>query len=390
MLINSVKKKILFGIFRWFPIKSNTVVFKSFNGQYNDNPKYISEKLHEKCSNVEIVWVISDKSIGDDFPDYVKKVDIKSLKCDKICATAQVLVDNMSGMQGIRGKKYIKLFDYFIKRRGQYNISTWHGTPLKKIGCDIKSDEIELYQSSSRYITAGNKYSYDIFKHSFNGIDIKLYGTARNDVFINNNIKINELKKKLELPIDKKVILFAPTFRDSVENSGIVQIKGFDINKIFAELKQKFGGEWIMVLRLHHTVLKKLKNMSNELIDNNIIFDGNMHDDMAEYLLCSDVLLTDYSSCMFDFMYTKRPCFLYANDKEKYVNDERGTYMDIGDLPYDFAEDLDSLYENISNYNELESRIAIEKFLDKIGNVEDGYASERVVNDILSFTTRKE
>lgn len=385
MLIKSLRKKILFVIFKLLPIEKNTVVFKSFEGQYNDNPKYISQKLHELRPDIKIVWGINDKSSKKDIPDYITALDIDSVQFSKQSAIAIALVDNMSGMQGIKLKRYFKPFDYIIKRKGQLNISTWHGTPLKKIGCDIVKNNISYYQTSATYMTAGNKFSFDVFEKAFRGVRICLCGTPRSDILCNKDVDVSLVKKKLELPVDKKVLLFAPTFRESVYDSGISQLKEFDIKKMFEVLSEKFGGDWIIVLRVHHTVLLKLKGECEEFVDNIRVFDGNMYDDMAEYLLCADVLLTDYSGTMFDYMLTGKPCFLYAHDRERYVNDERGIYMDISELPYSFADNIDELYDNIRKYDEDDFNRKESLFLEKIGNFEDGHASERVVKDIISF-----
>lgn len=385
MLLKSIRKKVLFGLFKLFPLKTDTVVFKSFEGQYNDNPKYISEKLHEIRPDIKIVWGITKKSSGSDIPLYVKKCDINSVAFSKISATAIVVIDNMSGMQGIKGKKYIRILDYFIKRRNQLNLSTWHGTPLKKIGCDIPSYNISNYQSSTTYITAGNKYSYDIFKHAFHGIDIVKYGAARNDILVNGGIDTNAIKRKLNLPVEKKILLYAPTFRENEYDSGISQIKSIDLDKMFEMLGKRFGGEWVIVLRVHHRVLMKLRSECGEVVDNKIVYDGNAYDDMAEYLLCADALLTDYSSSMFDYMLTGKPCFLYAHDRDRYVNDERGVYMGIDKLPYPFADSVKQLYDNVAEYDSALTNMKEKEFLDKIGNADDGQASLRVVKDILYF-----
>lgn len=389
MLIKSLRKKFLFGIYKLFPIEKNTVVFKSFEGQYNDNPKYISQKLHELRPDIKIVWGITNKSSKQDIPDYITTLDINSRQFSKIAATAVAAVENMSGMQGIKGKRYFKPFDYFIKRKKQLNISTWHGTPLKKIGCDIANYNASYYQTSAAYMTAGNQFSFDVFEKAFRGVKIRLYGTARNDILLAKNVDRHAVKEKLKLPADKKVLLYAPTFRQSAQDSGIKQITEFDLNKMFGVLSEKFGGDWIIVLRVHHTVILKLKEECDGLVDHVRVFDGNMFDDMAEYLLCADVLLTDYSSCMFDYMLTGKPCFLYAHDRDNYVNDERGVYMDIKELPYLFADSSEELYENIRAYDKEDSNQKEKRFLDKIGNFEDGHASERVVKDILSFMDKE-
>jgi len=382
MNTKAFKEKLFFGIFRWFPIKKNTVLFKSFGGQYGDNPKYISELLQEKHPELKLVWAISNKSSDKDIPDYIKKIDIDSFEYIYYSALAEVVVDNMSGIRCIRGVRYIKWLNYFIKRKNQLNISTWHGTPLKKIGCDIVEDGISNYQTSANYTSAGNQYAYEIFERAFNGINIRMHGSPRNDILCRRDIDVRVFRKKLELPLEKKIILFAPTFRKSAENSGIEQIKQIDLPRFFQALNNQFGGEWVLVLRVHHEVLLKIHKECDGYIDCVNVFDGNAHDDMAEYLVACDVLLTDYSSSMFDYMLTKKPCFLFALDKDNYINDERGIYFPIERLPFSFSETIDELYQNIEEYSEEHICERIKIFLDEIGNCEDGHSSERIVKEL--------
>lgn len=384
MRFNPLFEKLIFGILKHLPIQKRTILFKSFGGQYGDNPKYISEELHRKDPDLNIVWGVSEKSNGRDFPDYVKKVKIKSITFNYYSSTAEVIVDNMSGIRGIRSHGYNKFYDYFLKRKNQLNISTWHGTPLKKIGCDVVTDNIQFYQTSANFMLSGNHYSTDIFKSSFNGIEIKELGTPRNDILFSQQSQ-RTLKLKLGLPSSCKIILYAPTFRSDVMVSGIEQLKKLDVQRLLGSLEKKFGGSWILVLRLHHEVLLMLREASSGLIDNKFVYDGNIHDDMAEYLAASDILLTDYSSSMFDYLLTNKPCYLFSFDKEKYLNDERGTYLDLEELPFSFSESVEQLYDEILNYDEEEVNLKRKRFLNNLGNIDCGLASEDVANYILSF-----
>lgn len=387
----TLKKKIDFLIRKPLPIIRRTIFFQSFGGQYNDNPKYISEKLHELEPAIEIVWAVSDKSKCNDLPEYVKRVEIDSSEYVKYSCRSQVIVENMNGIRGFISVKPLPFLISLITSKRQLNISTWHGTPLKHIGLDIPDMKQYKYMyTSANYISAGCEYTMEKFQKAFYPAKIKMNGSPRNDILVNfSEEKRENLKKRLGIPLNKKVLLFAPTFRESVYESGIHQIKKLDFNKLSEALVKKFGGDWCFVFRAHHEVMKEINIY--ELYDkfgNQSFIDGNQHDDMAEYLVVSDVLLTDYSSCMFDYMLTKRPVFLLTLDKFHYCNDERGLYFPMNELPFPCAIDVDALYQNIVEYDVKTFPDKIELFLNKIGNREDGKASERIAMEILDFMTK--
>ena len=377
----------------FFGRRKKVVLFSSFNGQYNDNPKYISEKLHDLDSSVDIFWVKSPKS-HEDFPPYVHTIELYSKKYMELIYTAQVVVDNINGTRsGICLKKSIweniKLYVINIKKKGQLNISTWHGTPLKKIAMDEpNAAQLYNYYCSSNFILSGCKYTSERLQHAFqNKVIVREYGTPRNDILINNPIAKNEIKKKLDLPLSKKIILYAPTFRNNIEDSGVKQMRALNFEGLHQVLKEKFGGEWAFVYRVHNLVQMKIEFINYENVGMEII-NGNLHDDMAEYLYSADILLTDYSGSMFDFALTKRPCFLLTPDINYYETNERGFYMDKSDLPYAINKNCNELIESIRNFTIHVYEKKIEKFLKFIGNFEKGVASEIVAKEILKFLNK--
>ena len=105
---------------------------------------------------------------------------------------------------------------------------------------------------------------------------------------------------------------------------------------------------------------------------------------MAEYLYVCDVLISDYSGCIFDVALTEKPCFLFAHDREKYESEERGFYFPISKFPYDFSETFEEMIEKIENYDQIVNDIRRKEFLTFIGNIEDGKAAERVANLVIT------
>lgn len=388
----NILEKILGLLFLKFPIKKKIVCFDSFGGQYNDNPKYISEKLFEVRPDIKQVWTKSDKS-HDKLPPYVKVVNSNSLAARFYFNSAQVVVDNHTGVRSGMCPKYNKLLNLYYrlknkKRKGQLNISTFHGTPLKHIAMDEPDarDNFVFYCSSD-YVLSGSDYTSDKFRSAFNNaLPIKKYGTPRNDIFFKRDLDVSILKEKLGLPISKKILLYAPTFRKEIYKSGIYQLETFDFQYILNSLKDRFGGEWVLVFRAHNLVQQddRIRKLMESKECSNII-NGNLHDDMAEYLACSDALVTDYSASMFDFALTKKPCFLLTPDLDNYGDVERGFYLDIKQLPFMLVKSQDDFLTAITQYNEDEYTKRIISFLHSIGNFEEGHAAERVVEDIIEY-----
>ena len=384
--INSLKNVALELFFNHFPIKKNTVIFYSFNGQYNDNPKYISEKLHEIAPDVNIVWGMNKESLGDQ-PDYVKCIKINSLKFFYYSSTAAVYVDNYTGKHSFRKNVPLKSWHLKLKRKKQLNVSTWHGTPLKKIHSDILATEIvpEGCFTTCDIFACGNEYFSEIVKRNLcDKINVSNVGTPRNDLLFNaKEDLIKEIKEKNGCSSDEKIVIYAPTFRDSIMDSGVTQLELLDVPKLLKAFSNKFGGKWKLVLRTHPGVFTKIKQHYSHLFEKGDVIDGNRFSDMAEYLAISDALITDYSGSLFDFCLTGRPAFLFAHDRKNYSERERGLYMDVSELPFAFADGADELISNIESYSEVESKTKITDFLCKIGNYETGNASADICEKIL-------
>lgn len=375
------------------PVIKNTVLFRSFMGQYNDNPKYVSEELHRRCPEIKTVWAVRDGK-KEDFPDYAELVELDSAEYIRYISRAEVVVDNYSGCRSNflgNGNIIKKLILPVVgkHKKGQLNISTWHGTPLKHIALDEpkykKSKHSRAYINAD-VLMAGCRVTADAFSTALNwDKPIMMCGTPRNDLLFEDNAE--KMKAKLGLPQDKKIIMFAPTFRDSVEMSGISQLGDIDFERLFDVLNKKFGGEWCFVFRSHNLVMKKIQE--NGLKVNDKIINGNAYSDMAEYLSCTDVLLTDYSSSMFDFALTGKPCFLYTPDLADYRSNERGFYFDISSTPFPIADTFQELVDNIRNFDDSGYRNNVKLFLESIGNTENGTASEKTVDKILEHMKKR-
>lgn len=383
------------------PVKKNRIIFTSFNGHYSDSPKCISKKIYEMAPNLEQVWLVNKQYIND-IPEYAKGVEIGNVwKTFWYRATAHVIIDNVYGgkeaylqKNGILAKISFKFREFLNNKRGQYTYTTWHGTPLKKMGVDALNHEISDFSCPQTTMVLGNQHTLDVMSHlTFGKIKMKLLGTPRNANLFGSEDKIEELKSKLGLPKDKKIILFAPTFRSdnpsgvgnsNVYRSGINQLKEMDFNLLFEKLSKTFGGEWAMVCRFHYHAERLVDWEELHKQHPGKIINGNAFDDMSEYLICTDVLITDASSCMFDFSLKRKPCFLFFPDLEHYQNVERGLYFSMNELPFKTSETFADLLKHIDEFNEDEYIKNVEKLLVDIGDVDDANSTKRVVEYILN------
>lgn len=364
-------------------MKPKSVMFISFDGQYNDNPKYISEALYRLNTNINIYWALNESSTGKP-PGYVIPVIYDSVRYYILRARMKAVVDNYTGIRAIRKNKPLMRTVYLRKRKNQLNISTWHGTPLKKIHADINNKQISpegVFTTCDLFIS-GNKHTSEVINRNLcNKLNIMEIGSPRNDSLLKEYtpIEIAGIKRRLYIPEDKKTVLFAPTFRDNIYDSGLAQLKQIDVPLLLETLHDKFGGDWSFVFRAHPGVTEKLKGGNQEEI-----YNGNISQDMTEYLITADVLITDYSGSLFDFALTDRPCFLFAHDFDHYSKVERGLYMKISDLPYTFTASFDELINVIKQYDHSEQQAYKREFLRRIGNCESGEASVKTAQIIIN------
>ncbi|WP_458453942.1 bifunctional glycosyltransferase/CDP-glycerol:glycerophosphate glycerophosphotransferase [Methanobrevibacter sp.] len=359
------------------PVKENKILFESFYGKfYSDSPKYLYEFLYENFpDDFEFVWVLNKGNVK--IPGNPVTVKRFSLDYYKHLAQSKYLVFNT------RQPKRLN------KREEQVYIETWHGTPLKRLGFDQGNlyldnpDSKKSYRNDSKkwdYMVSPNEYTSSIYRSAFayEG-DIIESGYPRNDILYNASAQdIVNIKKRLKLPLDKKIILYAPTWRDDeyYDTASVKFTLELDLNR----LKEEFDDEYIIILRLHYFIadnidLKGLKGF---------VYDLSKHEDIAELYLISDMLITDYSSVFFDYANLKRPILFYTYDLDKYENVLRGFYIDINEVPGPLLMTNDEVISTIKNIDKIneEYLAKYDKFYNNFCYLEDGNASKRVYDEI--------
>ena len=381
-------------------IDNNIILFCSFYGKYSDSPKYISEYIHNNDKSKKIYWLLNDLN-NKEVPKYVNKIKIGTDDELKIYTKAGTIIDNTFGFRetyltsnNIIKKLIFKLATLVKSKSKQKVYTTWHGTPIKKMSIDIKENKTIDFSCPNTTMFLDNEYEYNILKRlTFNKIDIKLLGSPKKDVlFLNNDLK--SLKKKLGLNTKYKYVLFAPTFRENnyssnVKRSGIDQLEMIDFDKLFKCLNDKFGGEWAFICRFHYHVEKEVDWDRLNSKYNGKIVNGNEYEDIMDYLLCSDILLTDISSCLFDYALTNKPMFIFFPDLDYYKNKERGLYLDMDSLPCSYSTDFKTLLKIIKSYNEKEYFKSKEEFIKKTKFIDNKNATEVVSKYILENIKEK-
>ena len=371
-------------------IDEKMVIFETFMGrQYGDNPRAIYECMAEdpRFDDYHFVWVLNDpekkKQIAHS--ERVEVVTLHSGRYYELYARAKYVITNSN-------------LDYGIsKRKGQIFLQTWHGTPLKKLRCDIEAVSGNAINSLEEIYSKNNldvvRYDYFIspsafasekFKSAFRlkqlGLEHILVETGypRNDLLYRYDEEFARAQKQqLGIPEDKKVILYAPTFRDNQHDGAGYT---YDLALDFDRLRDALGEEYVILLRLHYFVASQFDFSRMR----GFVYDASGLDDITPLYTIADLLITDYSSVFFDYANLKRPMIFYMYDKEEYADDIRGFYLDLEELPGPIVQTEDELLQAIGRVEQDQPVFAekYQKFNEKYNGLEDGGASRRVV-DIL-------
>jgi len=259
------------------------------------------------------------------------------------------------------------------------------------MGRDQINNTILDFSCHNTILLLGDEHTSRILTHlTFGRIPSFVVGSPRNEILQTIRTNVEQLKEKLNLPASKRIVLFAPTFRNdgtdvakkNILRSGINQINMMDFDILFQTLSCKFDGDWTMVLRFHYHVDNLVDWEELQKKYPGKFVNGNTHDDMAEYLACTDVLITDISSCMFDFMTTNKPIFLFFPDILHYETIERGFYFPIEDLPFQLADDFPKLIDNIKSFDLEEYQKGIFHLMKKL-EIRDPAGSSMKIAEII-------
>ena len=378
-----------------YDVDDKMIFFEAYNGRnYACSPKALYEYMikNKKFNDYKFVWAF------------------KNINQHKILKNKNTIVVKTNSKEYF---KYLSLSKYWIvnslidvsikKKKNQIYLQCWHGTPLKKLRYDIEVKGAVLNTISEirkrndldaikfDYFISPSKFCTEKFISAFNlkklGKDniIVEKGYPRNDYLFNYKKEdIDKIKKLLKLPKGKKVILYAPTFRDNQHTSGVGYTYNLGIN--FDKMQKELSKDYIILFRTHYFVSNSFDFSKYD----KFIYDVSKYDDINELYIISDLLITDYSSVFFDFANLKKPMIFYMYDLDDYKNNLRDFYFDLNILPGPIVKQEDDLIKeikNIDNYDELYHDKYI-KFNKKFNYLDDGKSTERVVEVIFNETKK--
>lgn len=393
-ILKSIKKIVstciyaLYGlVYRFVPTDEHMVIFISFHGRsYSDNPRAIYEymRTQERFKDYRYIWFIKKKNQnGMSIPG----AEIKSYR-------------SFAYFYYLSRAKYwiinIKMPEFIKKKKDQVYLQTWHGTPLKRLGRDIQvgkdgtfyrthmsyQEMIHSYDddvSKYTYMISPNHFCTEVFQSAF-GINRERLietGYPRNDFMTNiEDSQILDIKRKLNLPLDKKIILYAPTWRDNSYNmSGYT----FELKADFRLWKEKLGEDYILLFKPHYTIINKYQD--DETLKG-FLYSMSAEAEINELYVISDVLITDYSSVFFDYAILNRPIYFYMYDLKEYAEELRGFYLDIyKDIPGNIYEDeaimLQDIVGNKYDYQQLD------EFNQRFNHAQTGDCAKKVVDIVF-------
>ena len=367
----------LLQLYRVLPLQDR-VVFMSFSGkQYSDSPRRISELLLREHPENQQVWAFNDPEKFRFLEETgVKTVKYKSPEFLYYVMTSKVYVDNAEFWSALKF------------RPGQMVLETWHGGgAYKKVGghrIDVNEREqrhaVEKMNKITLFLSSSKAFTRFVIRdaYQYRG-EVLECGLPRNDDLLHPDpAAAGRVRAALEIPENAKVLVYAPTFR----NSHSLDLYDVDFPRLKAALEARFGGRWVILLRMHYYLSDRAMASDAPYLRN-----ATDYPDMQDLLQCADVLLTDYSSCMWDFSLMHRPCFLYARDIAAYKG-ERDFYTPIESWPFPLAADNDQLETVIAAFDEGAYRCAVDRHHADLGSTESGEAARQCAERIAEFLTR--
>ena len=382
-VIRALAYRVMLLVGHLAPISNKKILVSSYYGKgYGDNPKYIVEALLKRNQNYKIYWIVIDDGAKSTLPDGVKAVKLTSVLLPFHSATAKIWIDNCR-----------REFMYY-KKKGQFYLQTWHGFALKRIEKDVAEHlDQEYVENAIRdskaidLIVSDSKFMTGVYQNSFwYGGKIAEFGAPRNDeILCTESQKKNRAKIQnyYHLPREAKILLYAPTFRadKSLEPYKI------DFKRVMGACKEKFASDFVVLVRLHPNICERSSEL--DFSWGALIVDVSKFPDMQVLLSASDVVISDYSSLMFDFAISKKPCFQFATDIEEYKKD-RNFYFPLDNLPFSVAKNNEELLRDISEFNQERYQKALDEFFSRVGMILDGKASEKCAEIIEDICFNKE
>ncbi|MCD8313588.1 MAG: CDP-glycerol glycerophosphotransferase family protein [Bacteroidales bacterium] len=355
----------IFDFYCQYPLEDKVFLESAGGRSHCDSQKYIEQTMQnrEDGKDVKFVW-------GGEAQKYSPEFFFDLF-------TSKVIVTSID-------------YPHTIKRHGQVCICTWHGFAFKYVGMDEKScsseksEYVKMRNRMTDIYIASSEHDTTVYRQSFvSGAPIYDLGSPRNDILFDEGFDKYQVYDRLGIDHSKKIALYAPTFRDDVATS--LEKYVIDCNEVVQSLNKKFGGEFVFVYRFH-PLLSRFADSAEQFAG---CINATSYPDQMELLAAADVLISDYSSIAWDYSLTRRPVFMLQNDLEEYER-ERGFYFPPEEWPYERAFDNEELCNKILDFNGDEYLKRIEAFIGKYKSYDDGHASDRCCDLILSVLKHPE
>lgn len=358
----------------WIPLRKDRIIIYSLKQRgYSCNLKYLTEYLRSlPGERYEILWIVRGEE------------ERKLLEARGIPAAAVHSKDHFRYRH--RAKFVItndEFYPMFLKRWGQIYVNTWHGAinykkigyeglgftnPIQKLIYRMNNPCPDIFVSGSRSFTQTTSHSFRFPEPIFLEC-----GLPRNDILLSGveSGKLQALREAIGIPGDKKAVLYAPTFRKGKAGPSVQM----DYDRLLGSLQSRFGGEWVVLLRQHYFV-------EGCGTSHPAVIEVSRYEDMQELILCSDCMISDYSSCMWDYILTGKPCFVYAEDLQTYLDEDRSFFIPIENWPYPVAADVDALCRIVETFDEAAYAAKIRTHLEAFGSFDRGTACRELTEQL--------
>lgn len=348
------------------------IVYNSWYGRYSDNPKAVHQALLRRGDPHEHVWLADEERDGG-FPAGTTTVAIGTPAAVEALESADLVISDV----------HIELD--WVKRAGATYVQTWHGTPLKRVHHDVLLapdgilDRLSLDVDRWDVLLSPNAYSTEMLRHAFRYEGTVLEtGYPRNDVLVGPEAEAVRARVRAELGIEegRTAVLYAPTWRDDAyfDSGADAAVQLALDGQVAKEL------DCVFLVRLHGKITGGVAEGDPGWRD------VSGHPDIAELYLAADVMVTDYSSAMFDWAVTGKPLALYAYDWERYRDEVRGFYFDLSaDPPGPLVRTQDELVASLSDLDTLtkEYADAYDRFRQTFCYLDDGHAADRFAERLV-------
>ncbi|MFJ3834280.1 CDP-glycerol glycerophosphotransferase family protein [Streptomyces sp. NPDC090054] len=379
------KVKVYHEVFSKLPVKKGTIVFESHMGkQYSDSPKAIYEELVRQGAPFEAIWSYAGgKPTG--FPKEATLVRRWSWPYLRALAQAEYWVDNQGFPLAL------------TKRPGTTYIQTWHGSALKRMGFHEPRTKAQGKAGQDRFQAAVDRFDHFLIRSEHDtrtlakGFRLRdevllRTGYPRNDALVEAHRAEADSGERLRGPLaaelgidpDKKVLLYAPTFRANADGT----VENFEFPFDVEEFADRLGDRFTLLVRTHY-----LNSVSLPPSVAGRVLDVSRHHDVTPLLALADGLITDYSSVMFDYAVLDRPMLFFAYDYDAYATDIRGTYFDLKEkAPGPVVSTADELMQAVAAFDEADAKYAEarQRFLTEFGEYDRGDAARRIVEKFFT------